>query len=195
MIQKQTLYMAILVSLTLGFLAGSAFTSFKLAGQGQPAPGQGEPHDHETGEETLSPETGAQILKLEQHLKENPEDVKAWTELGNLFFDANRPTDAIDAYKKSLALKPGVPEVLTDMGVMYRRNGQPEKAVETFDQAIQAAPSFETAYFNKGIVLMHDLNDVEAAVQSWEDLVQINPMAMAPNGEPVKNLIEKMKSR
>ncbi|WP_027362388.1 tetratricopeptide repeat protein [Desulfospira joergensenii] len=197
MVQKQTLYMAVLISLTIGFLAGAAYTSFKLADQGPEVAAQAGPHDPDKGEnaEGISPEVGANILKLEEHLKKNPDDARAWTELGNLFFDTHRPADAIEAYTKALALEPGKPGVLTDLGVMYRRSGQPEKAVEAFDKAIQADPSFETARFNKGIVLMHDLEDMEAAVQAWEDLVKINPMALAPNGEPVKNLIDKMKSR
>lgn len=197
MVHKQTLYIAILVSITFGFMIGAVYTSFKLAGdvQGQRV-AQKDPHDHEqNGNGQAQVEAGAQILKLETFLKEHPDDAEAWTQLGNVFFDSSRFADAIDAYEKSLALVPGNPNVLTDLGVMYRRNKAPEKAIEAFDKAIAAQPDFETARFNKGIVLMHDLNDLPGAIKTWEELVAVNPMAHAPNGQLVSTLIQGLKNK
>ncbi|MBU0969313.1 MAG: tetratricopeptide repeat protein [Proteobacteria bacterium] len=195
MVKKQSFYMAILVSLTIGFMAGAMYTSFKLASDA-PVAQQQDPHDQDEGsQEKMSAEAGARILKLEQFLKENPENVDAWTQLGNLFFDTDRFEDAIGAYEKSLALKPGDPGVLTDLGVMYRRNKNPQKAIEVFDQAIAANPSFETARFNKGVVLMHDMEDMAGGIKAWEALVEVNPMAKAPNGEQVSLLVERMKQQ
>jgi peroxiredoxin len=47
---------------------------------------------------------------------------------------------------------------------MYRRSGQPRKAIENFNKAIAVNPKHETAQFNKGIVLMHDLGDRDGAI-------------------------------
>ncbi len=44
-----------------------------------------------------------------------------------------------------------------------------------------------------GIVLLHDLNDPEGTIQTWEGLLQINPLAMAPNGRSVSELVEQLK--
>lgn len=195
-VSRQTLYMAVLVSLTVGFMLGIAYTSFKLAdgpGGGKPVvktAGQAPAQDHDH-----AAEAGARILEMEAFLKENPDDAGAWIRLGNLFFDTNRFPDAIEAYEKSLALKPGDPNVLTDMGVMHRRNGNPQKAIECFDRAVAAVPAFETARFNKGIVLMADLNDLPGALAAWEELVKINPMAKTPNGELVSQLVQRMKKQ
>ncbi len=197
MVHKQTLYMAILVSITFGFMVGAMYTSFKLAGDTPMAPiaqQPADPHDN-TDSQEMSAETGSRILKLEQFLKENPDNVDAWTQLGNLFFDANRFGDAIEAYERSLALKPGDPGVLTDMGVMYRRNKNPKKAIETFDLAIAADPVFETARFNKGVVLMHDMEDMAGGILAWEGLLKVNPMAKSPSGELLSTLVERMEQQ
>jgi len=194
-VSRQTLFMAVLVSLTLGFVGGAAYTSFKLAGVSVtdvPVPASKPATMAPSGEKALSDQTRSQILELELLVKKNPEDTAAWVQLGNLFFDVNRFEDAIHAYEKSLALAPGDPRVLTDLGVMYRRNQMPEKAIQAFDRAIAADPGFETAHFNKGIVLMHDLNDLPAAVLAWKALVEINPNAVSPGGEPLKSLIERL---
>jgi len=196
-VQKQTLYIAVLVSITVGFMIGAAYTSFKLADQGsmtQQMPNMSQPVQSDNSQ-NISAETGARILTLEEFLKKNPENADAWTELGNLFYDSSRFTDSIEAYKKSLALVPGNPSILTDLGVMYRKNEQPEKAIEVFDQAIAVDTAFEIARFNKGVVLMHDMNDLVGGIQAWEELVKVNPLAAAPNGELVSSLVEKMKQQ
>ncbi|MCF8114307.1 MAG: tetratricopeptide repeat protein [Desulfotignum sp.] len=201
-ITRQTLYMAILISLTAGFILGAAYTSFKLAdessadghihtdGPQAPAPG-----GQTAGSGAAMPDVDAQVAELEKFLEQNPEDAGAWTKLGHLFFDASRFDEAIGAYQKSLALEPGNPAVLTDMGVMYRRSGEPEKAIQAFDQAVKASPGFETALFNKGVVLMADLNDLAGARKAWEELVKVNPDATTPSGEKVADIVARMKQQ
>ena len=76
---------------------------------------------------------------------------------------------------------------------MYRRSGNPKKAVEMFEKVIALDPQQENARFNKGIVLLHDLKDEEGAVAAWEGLLEINPVAMAPNGQSVDELIQQYK--
>jgi tetratricopeptide (TPR) repeat protein len=72
---------------------------------------------------------------------------------------------------------------------MYRRANRPEDAVREFERAIAIDPKLENAYFNKGIVLLHDLDDRKGAIRAWEALLEINPVAMAPNGQSVDELI------
>ncbi len=194
--------MAILVAMTFGFMLGAVYTSFKLAKEGPSAtskpsgmPSAAQGNAGQSGVDQAVVEAGSRILELEAFLKDNPDNAKAWTQLGNLFFDTNRFKDAIEAYERSLELAPGNPNVLTDLGVMYRRSGDFKQAVSAFDRAIAADPTHETARFNKGIVLMHDLGDLPAAVEAWEGLLEINPMAQAPNGQLVNTLVQGLKQK
>lgn len=194
-VKKQTLIVTIVLCLAIGFVCGALYSSFKLA-QGKPAKGQASvqkegPHEHPD----LSMELSAKISEIQQFLKDHPDDAEAWTNLGNLYYDSDQAQNAIDAYEKSLALDPGRAGVITDLGTMYRRNNEPQKAIDAFDKAIAVDPSFETARFNKGVVLLHDLNDMEGCIKEWEAIVEINPMAMAPNGDSVDALIQRMKTR
>ena len=195
-VKKQTLIIAVVISLFIGFIGGTIYSSFKLAAE-KPVALQNNTaaENSQTGEQQDLIEVSAKILQVEQYLEKNPKDAEAWTQLGNLFFDSDQVKNAIDAYEKSLAIEPGKIGVITDLGVMYRRNGQPQKAIEAFDQAISIDPSFETARFNKGIVLLHDLKDVPGGIKAWEALVEQNPMAMAPNGESVDALVQRMKKQ
>jgi hypothetical protein len=48
---------------------------------------------------------------------------------------------------------------------------------------------------NKGIVLLHDLKDTDGAIEAWEGLLEINPVAMAPTGRSVDEMIQQMKKQ
>lgn len=191
-VKKETMWLVASIALVVGFLGGVVFGVYK-SGTGtsvqesmlsQPA----------EKEQEISVESAAQIFELEKMIKMKPDDVATWTKLGNLYFDTGNHQKAITAYTTSLALNPNNANVMTDLGVMYRRSGQPKKAIESFDKAAKIDPEHETALFNKGIVLMHDLNDLDGAINSWEELVKINPDAISPTGQPVKNLVEKLKA-
>lgn len=195
-VKKQTLTLAILVALSIGFFGGVVFTVYK-SGSSQSAQVSAKqmPAPTTQARPDVSTDTAVEILKLEKVTAQNPDDVSAWVELGNLYFDSNNYQKAIDAYNKSLTLNPNNANVITDLGVMYRRSSQPAEAVKTFDKAIKVDPKHEIARFNKGIVLMHDLNDIKGAIKAWEELVALNPLALAPNGQPVDQILQTLKER
>jgi len=127
--------------------------------------------------------------------KENPDSADTWIRLGNIYFDTARHQLAIEAYEKSLALAPNNANVLTDLGVMYRRSDRPNEAIASFDRAIAVNPKHETARFNKGIVLLHDLGDEKGAIKAWENLVEVNPVAVTPSGISVDEMVTEMKKQ
>ncbi|WP_462268804.1 tetratricopeptide repeat protein [Desulfobacter sp.] len=210
MITRQTFYISILISLTLGFLIGTAYTSFKLADSRQPGKrhmppammgnmpkGTPAPEKGVVGpqKQDLAAMADPHIRELQGVLKEDPDNPQAWIELGNVFFDLDRFGAAIKAYEKSLSIQPDNPHVLTDLGVMYRRNNEFEKALEAFSRAVAVQPGFESAWFNKGIVYMHDLNDISKAIEAWEQLLKVNPTAKTNGGKRVSELVETLKSQ
>lgn len=192
-VKKETVLWVATITLVVGFLIGVVVTVYK-SGSGLPvpsAPSQSQPPP-QAGNQGPSVEMAARIFELEKLTNQNPEDVQAWTQLGNLYFDSENYETAINAYQKSLALQPDNANVLTDIGIMYRRSGKPAEAVKAFDKAIAIDPRHEVARFNKGIVLMHDLNDIAGAKRSWEELVAINPAAKSPNGQLISELVKRL---
>ncbi|MGB3225434.1 MAG: tetratricopeptide repeat protein, partial [Desulforhopalus sp.] len=123
-----------------------------------------------------------------------PENFQSWVRLGHLYYDTDQPEKAIAAYNKSLELHSGDANLLTDLGVMYRRTEQPEKAIELFNRAIEKEPSHQPSRFNKGIVLMYDLNDPAGAIEAWEELLKINPDAQSADGQPIRAFVDQIKA-
>ncbi len=195
-VQMQTMGVAVVVALLVGFLGGVIYSS--IHGGGQPAPqtagaptGGGQPPP--AGIDTQ--QAGATILALEQKVAANANDAEAWVQLGNIYYDTNNFAKAIEAYNRYLALQPNNANVLTDLGTMYRNNGQTKEAVASFDRAMAVDPKHVQAPINKGVVLMNDLHDYKGAVAVWQKLVDANPSVTAANGMPVSQLIEEAKRR
>jgi tetratricopeptide (TPR) repeat protein len=77
---------------------------------------------------------------------------------------------------------------------MYRRKGRPDEALRSFNKAMEINPRHQQSRFNKGIVLMHDLKNPEAAIKAWEELVNIYPEAKTQEGIPLTDMIKKFRS-
>lgn len=178
------LHTAILISiamLVIGFIAGTIFGVMKTV-------------PHAGGKPSASEEMPDRMFQaLEDETIKNPQNADAWTRLGNAYFDSQQYQKAIYAYEKSLAIAPDNPDVLTDLGIMYRGNKQPEKAVEMFSKAMSLDPKHQNSRMNKGIVLLHDLKDEPGAIQTWEELLEINPLATFPDGQTVEELVKHYK--
>jgi cytochrome c-type biogenesis protein CcmH/NrfG len=127
------------------------------------------------------------ISELKRRLQNNPNDVALLVQLGNTYFDSNMYPESIEAYEKSLALQPGNPNVLTDLGVMYRRNGQPDEAIKRFRVAAAADPMHFQSRMNLGVVLFYDLNDGIGAREALENILQIYPQG--PNADNARQLL------
>jgi len=192
-VKKETMLVVALVAVIVGFLGGVVFSAYKSGvGLDGSAPG---PSGQTAQKQDISNNLAQEINDLEKELSLHPENIEALIRLGNLYFDTEQPGKAIMAYNKALELNPGNPDVLTDLGVMYRRKGQPLEAIKVFDKAIKIDPRHEASRFNKGVVLLHDLNDSEGAIMAWEKLVEVNPFARVHDNELVLELIKKIKAK
>ena len=103
-------------------------------------------------------------------MKKDPRNYQALVQIGNDYFDLGEAQKSVDAYTKALAIKGDDPNVLTDMGVMYRQLKDFPKALAAFRKAAAASPTHPQSRMNIGVVLMHDLNDPKGAIAAWEDL-------------------------
>jgi cytochrome c-type biogenesis protein CcmH/NrfG len=181
-VKSQTAVIYVCLALAVGFVAGIALTIYKLDGN--------QSFTHQHPQQNQQANKDGMLAALEDEVQRNPANTGAWIQLGHMYFDRDQHAKAIHAYETSLELSPGNTNVLTDLGIMYRRSGNPQKAVELFDQVIAIDPQQENARFNKGIVLLHDLKDKAGAIAAWDGLLEVNPVAMAPNGQSVDELIQ-----
>jgi cytochrome c-type biogenesis protein CcmH/NrfG len=122
----------------------------------------------------------------------DPTNRNAWVALGNEYFDNNRLVEAIEAYEKALELQPDDPNVLTDQGVMFRRLGWFDKAVQNFTKATELSPNHMASFYNLGVVYRHDLADFPKAIEAWTRFLELNPEG--PAADQIRQEVEFMKT-
>ena len=169
--KKDTLLVAIvalLAGLIIGWMAGQ-----KNAGPA-PVAVTGAP-PAQTPMPTPTVNVQQKVSELKAIVAKDPNNRQAWVALGNEYFDADQPMDAVEAYQKALDLNAKDANVLTDQGVMFRRLGWFDRAVDNFTRANQADPSHTVSLFNLGITYRYDLQDFAKAQEAWTKFLAINP--------------------
>ena len=154
-VRKETFWLGALLALAVGFFGGVMFAVLKSDSGGVP----GRPQVQAPQAQVATPDRSNMIASLEDETAKNPQNTKAWVQLGNEYFDSSQHEKAIWAYQKALELDPNNANVWTDLGVMYRRSGKPQEAIQAFDKAIEVDPKHEPSRLNKGIVLLHDMQE------------------------------------
>ena len=115
------------------------------------------------------------ITMLERIVANEPDNRNAWVQLGHNYFDADLAAKAVEAYNRALALNGDDPNVLTDQGVMYRRLGAFDKAIDNFVRANKINPNHHQSLYNLGIVYLYDLKNPVEALDAWKRFLTIAP--------------------
>lgn len=177
-VSKTMFILAVVLAFFLGGYTGSLLT--KHLGKGGAV-----------AEQQMPAEIAAEIQKLEALTRQDPNNLSAWTNLGNLYFDTHQHEKSIIAYERSLSLNPNDPDVLTDLGVMYLSVHQAQKALDSFNKAISINPKHQIAHLNKGFALI-EMGRKNEARMSWQALLQLNPKATLKDGTPISTVIRDM---
>jgi tetratricopeptide (TPR) repeat protein len=176
----------VLFGLLVGWIIGSQ------SGVGQPPP----PPQAATATPQASPQAvpldQAQVDALKVAAARQPKDAVPRTQLGNLYFDAERYADAITWYTDALSLAPDDVNVSTDLGVSYYYTNQPDRALEQFDRSLKLNPTHTKTILNMGIVKAFGKQDLEGAVEAWTRVVELAPDS--PEGLAAKGALERMRA-
>ena len=78
---------------------------------------------------------------LQKAVAADANDYRAWFDLGYVYNALNRPADAIDAYQKSVAVKPDVFESNLNLGLLLAKQGENAEAAKYLKAATQLKPS------------------------------------------------------
>lgn len=137
-------------------------------------------------------QTQKEIGLFQEAVKQNPKNINAWINLGNILMDTSRFQEAINAYQKALELDPKNVDVIVDMGTCYKNIGKPDRAAEEFRKAIKINPSHLYAHRNLGVVLANDTGDKKQAIKEFEEYLRLSPNTLDAN--QIRQEIARMKA-
>ncbi|MEE9551102.1 MAG: cytochrome c-type biogenesis protein CcmH, partial [Candidatus Binatia bacterium] len=100
---------------------------------------------------------------------------------------------AIEAFKKALAIKPDLPEAHAYMGIILTQAGHADGALLAFNRALSTNPEFPLALWGKGMVLYRDKGDLSGARENLQKLVSLLPSGA--ERDEVQRTIDGMGSR
>ena len=196
--KKETVILSVVIAFLVGFITGATVAILKgRKNDARPVAVQpsATPPAMAPAAPLSSPsleEVNPKIQELKDIVQKDANNLSALVELGNLYFDTDQPKEAVEAYSKYLAIKPDNADVRTDMGIMYRKLGDSDRAIQEFRKAAQTDPTHVNSRYNIGVVLLHDKQDIKGAIKAWEDYLKADPNS--ERAERVKAQMERMRT-
>ncbi len=134
----------------------------------------------------------ARARTLQSAAQANPNDIPSRIELGNLYYDAGRYTDAITWYSQALALDEKNTNVRTDLATAYYYSGDLTRAIEEGNKVLAIDGTKEQTLLNMGIWLtsQNPPNTTEA-LKDWQLVVTLYPNK--ESAKQAQSLIDKYK--
>ena len=119
------------------------------------------------------------IRRLEQGLRQFPGDFWLHFELG--FLQAtDRPDAAIGAYRAALALRPGTPAVLFNLGIVLGGKKEYDAAIAEYKEASRLDPKFAPPHHGLGNVL-YEKKEYDAAIAEYKEAIRLDPKFAPPH--------------
>jgi tetratricopeptide (TPR) repeat protein len=137
-------------------------------------------------------QTQNEIRLLQNAVMQNPKNIVAWINLGNMLMDSSHFQEAINAYQKALELDTKKVDVMVDMGTCYRGIGMSDRAVEEYRKAIAINPRHLYAHRNLGTVLLFDLGNKKEGIKELEEYLSLSPNA--PDANQIRQEIARLKA-
>jgi len=94
--------------------------------------------------------------------------------MGVTLQDQGKLEEAIEAYNKSLAIKPDYAEAYYNMGNALKVQGKLEEAIEAYNKVLAIKPDYAEAHHNKGNALK-DQGKLEEAIEAYNKALAIKP--------------------
>jgi tetratricopeptide (TPR) repeat protein len=134
----------------------------------------------------------AEVARYKELAERDPANATPRTQLGNLYFDAERYDEAIRWYEQALQLDPTNADVSTDLGVSYYYQNQPDRALAQFKRSLEIDPRHTKTMLNEGIVLAFGKQDLDGAARVWQRVVELAPDS--PEGKAARRALDSMKA-
>src|SRR5579859_2180849 len=106
---------------------------------------------------------------LRQAVQQDPKDGALWFHLGASCAELNELDEAIAAFERARVLAPGQPDTYFNLGLVYWRKGNLNKAKESYRAGLALRPKETSALQNYALLLMKT-GDYKAAISPLQKL-------------------------
>src|SRR5438105_9477546 len=116
----------------------------------------------------------------------NSKDYRAWYDLGFVYNATDRRSEAIDAYRQSVAADPNIFESNLNLGLALAASGDADaekylRAATHLKPASNLQEGLARAWLTLGRVLDKDKKDPQAAVAAFREAAKLKPVSAEPH--------------
>ncbi len=112
---------------------------------------------------------------LKAAIEKNKSDVQSRVQLGDLYFDAERFSEATTWYQAALEIDPKNINASTDLGIAYYYMNQADRALQQFERSLQLDAKHTKTLLNIGIVRAFGKQDLDGAARAWQQVIDLAP--------------------
>ena len=109
-------------------------------------------------------------------LENFPRKARGYNEVGLQLLDQGRYEEAYRFLQRSLELDPYQQPIWNNLGQVYERLGQLDRAIRTYERALGNAPDDPTPYFNLGVLYLDRLGQKDKAMGYLLKARDLNPL-------------------
>jgi tetratricopeptide (TPR) repeat protein len=119
------------------------------------------------------------VTFFERTLRYNPASARALNNLGHLYAQEGRLTEAKDLYERAIAADPSRKETYDNLGNLYSELGDNEKAIAQYKKAIEIYPNYGKAYNNIGQIYART-GKTQEAIEMLRKAIEVSPNLAQP---------------
>lgn len=132
------------------------------------------------------------ISKNTKEILERPEESYIYFVTGILHTKLKEYDKSKNCYLKVLNTNPNHINALNNLGELYRRDGNSELALKTFDKILEIDPQFIGAFINKGIIY-DEKNELDLAAEYYNKALKLYPKSPEAHNNLGLTLFRKQK--
>ncbi|MDR0603621.1 MAG: tetratricopeptide repeat protein [Bacteroidales bacterium] len=107
-------------------------------------------------------------------MNDKQKQAEEYFNLGNVYYDKGEYDNAIDAYKKTIALKPEDAAAYNNLGNAFDNKGEYDNAIDAFKKAIALKPETAETYYNLGNAY-DNKGEYDNAIDAFKKSIALKP--------------------
>lgn len=160
----------------LAVVAFAAVVSIALAnGLGARLPGETITGNQGSDSQSANPAAGSQADQLRAAIKARPDDASLRLALARLLMGRANYPGALIQFQAASRIAPTNPEPFAYSGWLLRLQGFPAQGLTLLDRALTVSPEYPDARFFKGVILLRDRSDPDAAIAEFRQYLVAAP--------------------